>query len=175
MTNEKEKARSLRAAWEWVRTLCGYYGAQRLLLVLDLIAVVLRAGARLLIPAVALRVFQVYLPEGDLRATGLAALAFAGLAVGAAALDWCGTICGQWLGTLQDLDVTAILPEVREIESIGLGFFSHHRSGIVFPEYIETYFFYILFLGGTLFFFVYDFLIFACQKSVDVIVYRIRK
>ena len=48
-------------------------------------------------------------------------------------------------------------------------------AGMVFPEYIETYFFYILFLGGTLFFFVYDFLIFACQKSVDVIVYRIRK
>ena len=98
MTNETKKVGSLRAAWEWVRTLCGYYGAQRLLLVLDLVAVVLRAGARLLIPAVALRVFQVYLPEGDLRATGLAALAFAGLAVGAAALDWCGTICGQWLG-----------------------------------------------------------------------------
>ena len=48
-------------------------------------------------------------------------------------------------------------------------------AGMVFPEYIETYFFYILFLGGTLFFFVYDFLMFACQKSVDVIVYRIRK
>ena len=48
-------------------------------------------------------------------------------------------------------------------------------AGIEFPGYIETYFFYILFLGGTLFFFVYDFLIFACQKSVDVIVYRIRK
>ena len=48
-------------------------------------------------------------------------------------------------------------------------------AGMEFPGYIETYFFYILFLGGTLFFFVYDFLIFACQKSVDVIVYRIRK
>ncbi|HJA02949.1 MAG TPA: hypothetical protein H9797_06220, partial [Candidatus Gallimonas gallistercoris] len=48
-------------------------------------------------------------------------------------------------------------------------------AGMVFPEYIETYFFYILFLGGTLFFFIYDALIFACQKSVDVIVYRIRK
>lgn len=48
-------------------------------------------------------------------------------------------------------------------------------AGMEFPGYIETYFFYILFLGGTLFFFVYDALIFACQKSVDVIVYRIRK
>ena len=48
-------------------------------------------------------------------------------------------------------------------------------AGMVFPEYIETYFFYILFLGGTLFFFVYDVLMFACQKSVDTVVARIRK
>ena len=48
-------------------------------------------------------------------------------------------------------------------------------AGMVFPEYIETYFFYILFLGGTLFFFVYDVLLFACQKSVDTVVARIRK
>ena len=47
-------------------------------------------------------------------------------------------------------------------------------AGMVFPEYIETYFFYILFLG-TLFFFVYDVLMFACQKSVDTVVARIRK
>lgn len=51
----------------------------------------------------------------------------------------CDYLCGQWLGTLQDLDVTALLPEEREIESIGLGFLSHHRSGIVFPEYIELF------------------------------------
>ena len=48
-------------------------------------------------------------------------------------------------------------------------------TGMPFPDYIEQYLYYILFLGGTLFFFVYDFLIFACQKSVDTVVYRIRK
>lgn len=51
----------------------------------------------------------------------------------------CDYLCGEWLGTLQDLDVTAVLPHPREIESIGLGFLSHHRSGIVFPEYIELF------------------------------------
>ncbi len=98
MTNNERMIGAAREAAVWLRTLCGYYGAQGWLLALDLGAVVLRAGARLLIPAVALRVFQVYLPEGDLRATGWAAAVFAALAVAAAALDWCGTICGQWLG-----------------------------------------------------------------------------
>lgn len=51
----------------------------------------------------------------------------------------CDYLCGQWLGTLENLDVTATLPEEREIESIGMGFLSHHRSGIVFPEYIELF------------------------------------
>lgn len=79
-------------------TFAGYYRAWRGLLTLDLVTVVLRAGTRLLIPAVALRVFQVYLPEGNLRATALAALVFALLALLAAALEWVGTLCGQWLG-----------------------------------------------------------------------------
>lgn len=48
-------------------------------------------------------------------------------------------------------------------------------AGMPFPEYIETYFYYILFIGGTIFFVIYDVLIFACQKSVDVIIRRIRK
>lgn len=51
----------------------------------------------------------------------------------------CDYLCGQWLGTLKNLDVTGILPEEQEIESIGLGFLSHHRSGIVFPDYIELF------------------------------------
>ena len=51
----------------------------------------------------------------------------------------CDYLCGQWLGTLENLDVTATLPAEREIESIGMGFLSHHRSGIVFPEYIELF------------------------------------
>ena len=51
----------------------------------------------------------------------------------------CDYLCGQWLGTLENLDVTALLPEETEVESIGLGFLSHHRSGIVFPESIELF------------------------------------
>lgn len=41
--------------------------------------------------------------------------------------------------------------------------------------FVEKYFFLVLFVGGTLFFFVYDFLISLCQKSTDVIVSRFRK
>ncbi len=83
---------------QWVREVAGHYGAHKALLALDLTALVLKSGLRLAIPAVALRVFQLYLPAGDLRATGFAALAFAALAILAALAEWCGTICGQWLG-----------------------------------------------------------------------------
>ncbi len=51
----------------------------------------------------------------------------------------CDYLCGQWLGTLENLDVTGILKNTQDIESIGIGFLSHHRSGIVFPEYIELF------------------------------------
>ena len=48
-------------------------------------------------------------------------------------------------------------------------------AGMVFPEYIEKYFYLVIFLGGTLFFFVYDFMIFQCQKSADIAIRRIRR
>lgn len=60
----------------------------------------------------------------DLLKTGLGSLDF---------LD------GQWRGSLQDVDIIATLPEIMEIESIGLGFLSHHRSGIIFPASVELY------------------------------------
>ncbi len=41
--------------------------------------------------------------------------------------------------------------------------------------YAEQYFFWILFGGGTLFFAVYDVLIFYCQKCVNAVVRRLRK
>ena len=41
--------------------------------------------------------------------------------------------------------------------------------------YIEEYFYYILFLGGTLLFVPYDYLIFLCQRSVGAMVRRIRR
>ena len=47
-------------------------------------------------------------------------------------LDW------HWRGTLQDIDITAEF-EAGPIESVRMGFLSHHRSGIVFPKTVELY------------------------------------
>ena len=45
---------------------------------------------------------------------------------------------GRWRGGVEDIDVTAeFAPGL--IESIRMGFLSHHRSGIVFPEAVELY------------------------------------
>lgn len=46
---------------------------------------------------------------------------------------------GRWLATLQDLDFTCLLPETRWLHRVEVGFLSHHRSGIVFPERLELY------------------------------------
>lgn len=46
---------------------------------------------------------------------------------------------GRWLATLQDLDFTCLLPEERMLHTVEVGFLSHHRSGIVFPERLELY------------------------------------
>ncbi len=46
---------------------------------------------------------------------------------------------GHWRGTLEDMDVTCRLPEMRRIRSISMGFLSHHRSGIVCPQSVELY------------------------------------
>lgn len=48
-------------------------------------------------------------------------------------------------------------------------------AGFVFPDFLEKYFFLILFIGGTLFFFGYDFMIFRCQKSANIIIRRLRR
>lgn len=45
----------------------------------------------------------------------------------------------------------------------------------VWYPFVEKYFFLVLFLGGTIFFAVYDYLIILCQKSIDRIVRRIRR
>ena len=44
---------------------------------------------------------------------------------------------GHWRGTLEDLELQVQLPESRKIRSVSLGFLSHHRSGIVYPEWVE--------------------------------------
>lgn len=46
---------------------------------------------------------------------------------------------GRWRGTLQDWDLRAKLPEPRRVASVSLGFLSHHRSGIVYPQWVELY------------------------------------
>lgn len=83
---------------ESVKVLCGFYRDHVRLMAVDLVCRVARSGLQLLIPVVALKVFQVYLPAGDLSATGRAALVFAALAAMSAAFEWGGTVCGQRLG-----------------------------------------------------------------------------
>lgn len=46
---------------------------------------------------------------------------------------------GRWRGTLQDLEVCGQLPEVTPVGTITIGFLSHHRSGIIFPESLQLY------------------------------------
>lgn len=46
---------------------------------------------------------------------------------------------GNWRGTLQDIDVTCTLERPTRVKSIAMGFLSHHRSGIVYPESVELY------------------------------------
>lgn len=46
---------------------------------------------------------------------------------------------GRWRGGLEDVDVTAVLPQPRAIKSVTMGFLSHHRSGLVYPERVELY------------------------------------
>lgn len=46
---------------------------------------------------------------------------------------------GTWRGTTDNIDVTATLPKDMKIQTIGMGFLSHHRSGIVYPESVELY------------------------------------
>ena len=119
----------MKTVFQWLLTVCGYYRAQGRLLALDLTTVVARAGARLLIPAVALHVFQVSLPAGDLHETGWCALLFALLAVGAAALEWGGTICGQWLGFRIEAALRADFFD--HLQRLPFAFFDRTKTGEV--------------------------------------------
>ncbi len=46
---------------------------------------------------------------------------------------------GTWRGSLQDFDITCTLAKPQPVRSIAMGFLSHHRSGIVYPEFVELY------------------------------------
>lgn len=111
------------------RTLCSYYRAQGRLLALDLAAIVLHAGVQVAIPFTALRVFQVYLPAGNLRATAAAAAVFAGLALAAAGLEWCYILFGHWLG----IRVEAAMRNAffDHIQRLPFAFFDRTKTGEV--------------------------------------------
>lgn len=111
------------------RTLCGYYRAQRWLLTLDLLAIVLHAGVQIAIPLTALRVFQVYLPAGNLTATAWAAVAFAGMTLFAAALEWCYILFGHWLGIR--VEATMRNAFFDHIQVLPFSFFDRTKTGEV--------------------------------------------
>ena len=46
---------------------------------------------------------------------------------------------GRWRGSLQDIEVIAQFEEPQAIKSVTMGFLSHHRSGLVYPEYVDIY------------------------------------
>lgn len=111
------------------RTLCGYYKAQLKLLYLDITSILLYAGLQIAIPATALKVFTVYLPEGNLRATAWAAVAFAGMTLCAAGLEWCYILFGHWLG----IRVEAIMRIAffDHIQKLPFSFFDRTKTGEV--------------------------------------------
>ena len=112
---------------EAARTLLGLYRRYARLMSVDLLCRVVRSGLQLVIPMVALKVFQVYLPAGDLAATGWAALAFAVLAVASSAFEWGGTLCGQWLG----FRIEAAMRErlFDHIERLPFAYFDRTKTG----------------------------------------------
>jgi len=46
---------------------------------------------------------------------------------------------GRWRGTLQDLEICGQLPEPAAVGMVTVGFLSHHRSGIIYPESIQLF------------------------------------
>lgn len=111
------------------RTLCGYYRAQRRLLILDLVAIVLNAGIQVAIPLTALRVFTVYLPEGNLTATLWAALAFAGMTIVSAILEWSYILFGHWLGIRVEASMRNAFFD--HIQKLPFSFFDRTKTGEV--------------------------------------------
>lgn len=111
------------------KTLCGYYRAQRRLLLIDLFAVIGHAGIQIAIPLTALRVFSVYLPEGNLRATLWAALAFATMSLIAMMLEWTYILAGHWLG----IRVEAVMRNAffDHIQRLPFAFFDRTKTGEV--------------------------------------------
>lgn len=120
---------SPRTLFTGFTTLCSYYREQYKLLIVDLIAIVFHAGVQIAIPLTALRVFQVYLPAGNLKATGWAALVFAGLTLFAAALEWCYILFGHWLGIR--VEATMRNAFFDHIQRLPFAYFDRTKTGEV--------------------------------------------
>ena len=112
---------------EAARTLVGFYRRHVRLMSADLACRVARSGLQLVIPMVALKVFQVYLPSGDISATGWAALVFAALALASSAFEWCGTLWGQWLGFRIEAEMRERLFD--HIERLPFAYFDRTKTG----------------------------------------------
>jgi len=73
-------------------------------------------------------------------------------------LDWRPVFCGNgltdllgglrgttdyldfaWRGGLEGFDITCTLPKETDVASIGMGFITNHRSGVVYPEALTLY------------------------------------
>ncbi len=122
-------AASPRELFAGFKALCGYYRAQRGLLALDISAILVHACVQIAIPFVALRVFQVWLPEGNLTATAWAALAFALLTMTAAGLEWCYILFGHWLGIR--VEATMRNAFFDHIQRLPFAFFDRTKTGEV--------------------------------------------
>ena len=55
------------------------------------------------------------------------------------------------------------------------GVLGGNSSGNAFYEFVNRYIYWFIFVGGTLIFFPYDYLVFKMQGTVDKIIYRIKK
>ncbi len=112
---------------EAATTLAGFYRRHARLMSADLVCRVARSGLQLVIPMVALKVFQIYLPAGDISATGWAALVFAALAVASSVFEWCGTLWGQWLGFRIEAEMRERLFD--HIEKLPFAYFDRTNTG----------------------------------------------
>lgn len=45
----------------------------------------------------------------------------------------------NWLGTLEDLDVTLSLSSAKNLNKLTVGFISNHRTGVIFPKEVSVY------------------------------------
>lgn len=55
------------------------------------------------------------------------------------------------------------------------GIIGGEMSGGAVYDFINKYIYYFIFIGGTIIFFPYDYLMYKMQQGVDMLVYRIRK